>query len=98
MYITGDGTLSQSLDSMCAKERLDGDNQYFCETCNAKSDADRGTAFGKLPPILTFYLARFNYDNEKDAREKLSDRFEFPDTIDMAAYLNGAFSTWRGIL
>lgn len=45
-----------------APDELVGDNQYFCDFCAAKSDADRRMRLRNLPPYLCLALQRFTYD------------------------------------
>lgn len=45
-----------------APDELVGDNQYFCDYCAAKSDADRRMRLRSLPPYLCLALQRFTYD------------------------------------
>lgn len=47
-----------------APDELVGDNQYFCDYCAAKSDADRRMRLRSLPPYLCLALQRFTYDHE----------------------------------
>jgi hypothetical protein len=68
-------------------ETLSGSNQYFCETCNAKADAQLGVKIETLPPILVLSLGRFEYDLQAGDRIKNSKRFSFPTTLDMSPYL-----------
>lgn len=46
-------------------EPLIGDNQYFCERCNAKVDALRCVSYRKLPDVLILCLLRFQFDKVK---------------------------------
>lgn len=68
-------------------ETLQASNQYFCETCNAKSDAQLGLKIAALPPILVLSLARFEYDVQAEDRVKNSSSFTFPLTLDLAPYV-----------
>lgn len=52
-------------------ETLEGDNQYFCERCNAKQDAERHVEVDAAPEFLTLQLMRFSYDREKCAKTKV---------------------------
>ena len=47
-----------------APDELVGDNQYFCDFCAAKCDADRRMRLRSLPPYLCLALQRFTYDQE----------------------------------
>ena len=49
----------RSLSNFTEMEVLNGDNQYFCETCGKKCDAHKGIKFKELPPVLTLSLNRF---------------------------------------
>ncbi|KAL3313069.1 Ubiquitin carboxyl-terminal hydrolase 47 [Cichlidogyrus casuarinus] len=81
--------LDQSLDHFLKTERLSGDNQYSCEKCNLKRDADRGSCFRKLPYLLTFQLLRFTYDIDTGNRVKLNERYTFPlTTCNFDRYVN----------
>jgi ubiquitin carboxyl-terminal hydrolase 48 len=60
--IKGYTSLRDSLDSLLAPEVLDGDNQYFCDTCNCKQDATRQLIVKDLPPFLCLSLQRFVFD------------------------------------
>jgi ubiquitin C-terminal hydrolase len=50
-----------------APDELVGDNQYFCDFCAAKSDADRRMRLRSLPPYLCLALQRFTYDHQVPA-------------------------------
>ena len=47
-------------------EVLCGDNQYFCERCARKVDAERQVALRALPPYLCLSLQRFYFKPEVD--------------------------------
>lgn len=51
-----------------APDELVGDNQYFCDLCAAKSDADRRMRLRSLPPYLCLALQRFTYDHQVSAQ------------------------------
>lgn len=40
-------------------EELTGDNQWFCEACGVKVDAQKGMALQSLPEVLTIQLKRY---------------------------------------
>ncbi|KAJ3054071.1 Ubiquitin carboxyl-terminal hydrolase 48 [Rhizophlyctis rosea] len=82
-------TLHSSLKRYLAEELLDGDNQYFCERCNAKRDATRRIELTQLPPVLTFHVMRFVFDFKTGAKKKNPHALEFPAEVDMAAYVKG---------
>jgi ubiquitin C-terminal hydrolase len=46
------------LDDYLSIEHLQGENQYFCESCKARVDATRCIKLRTLPPVLNFQLKR----------------------------------------
>ena len=48
--------LLSQLREMYQPERMDGNNQYQCDTCGCKVDADQVTRLCRLPPILAFQV------------------------------------------
>mmetsp|Transcript_19455 Transcript_19455/g.19462 ORF Transcript_19455/g.19462 Transcript_19455/m.19462 type:complete len:376 (-) Transcript_19455:2017-3144(-) len=74
----------ESLQYLQAKSRLDGKNQYFCETCSKKVDAEICTKIKQLPPILTFSLCRFEYDMKTIERIKLTKNYEYQLELDLS--------------
>ena len=75
-----------SLEDFVKKEKLEGDNKYFCDQCKSKRDAYRWASFRETPRILQFSLLRFEYDYENDRRKKNCKKFHYPLTIDMSLY------------
>jgi ubiquitin C-terminal hydrolase len=73
---------------MLGVEMLKGDNQYFCETCEAKVDATRGMMLGHVPPILTLALNRFSFDWATGQRKKITSNFQFPLELCMNPYVD----------
>jgi ubiquitin C-terminal hydrolase len=82
-------SVEEGLANYFKPEDMTGDNQYQCEPCDAKRDADKGIRLDKVPYVLTISLLRFDYDWQQDARVKINDRVTFQETIDMAQYLSG---------
>ena len=79
--------MDESIGLYLQPEELSGDNQYFCNSCETKTDALRGVCFAHLPPILTLQLRRFDYDTETWERIKLDDYFEFPFDLNMKKHV-----------
>jgi len=65
---------AEAMHAFIQPEILDGNNQYFCETCNKKCDAHKGLKFSHFPYILTLHLKRFDFDYNSMTRIKLTDR------------------------
>ncbi|GAX26790.1 ubiquitin carboxyl-terminal hydrolase 48 [Fistulifera solaris] len=53
------------------EELLEGDNQYFCDTCQGKQNATRKVTFQKLPPILNIQLNRYVYNMQTFMKQKV---------------------------
>jgi ubiquitin carboxyl-terminal hydrolase 34 len=58
-------TLEESLASFLQDEILDGDNSYFCTSCDKKVPAVKKGFYKKLPRNLIFVLKRFEFDLDK---------------------------------
>lgn len=67
-------------------ERLEGDNQYHCQSCGKKRDATRSAAITSLPPILHFSLLRFVFDPKTYDRRKSRASITFPRRLDLGGH------------
>jgi len=76
-----DTDLQFCLDRYSTRERLDGDNQYFCGKCDCKRDATRETSLGALPPVLNVQLSRYVFDMTTFMKKKLTDKVLLPQTL-----------------
>lgn len=54
--------ISTSDPSHMQEEKLDGENRYFCESCQGKQSATRRIKLNSLPPTLNLQLMRFIFD------------------------------------
>jgi ubiquitin carboxyl-terminal hydrolase 7 len=73
--------LNESFARYVEQEILTGENQYDTGE-HGKQDAVMGIVFVDFPPVLHLHLRRFEYDHRYDRLCKISDRFEFQETID----------------
>lgn len=80
-------SVEEAMRAFIQPETLDGNNQYFCETCNKKCDAHKGLKFSHFPYILTLHLKRFDFDYNAMTRIKLIDRVEFPHVLNINGFL-----------
>lgn len=62
LQVKGVKTLKRSLQALVAADVLDGNNQYSCEVCHTKTDAERMFCIRSLPPCLRVNLQRFVFD------------------------------------
>lgn len=58
LNVKGLKTLEESLDDYLSVEELQGENQYFCESCRTRVDATRSIKLRSLPDVLNFQLKR----------------------------------------
>jgi ubiquitin carboxyl-terminal hydrolase 7 len=79
--------ITESFERYCDKEILDGDNCIQTDEFG-KQAAYKYHIFTSLPPVLFLNLKRYRYDMSKMAFEKINDRFEYQDTIDMLPFLS----------
>ena len=64
-------SLDVSLRTLIAPDALEGNNQYFCDNCSMKTDADRMFCIRKVPPCLRLNLSRFNFDFSSGTKQKV---------------------------
>ncbi|KAL3916643.1 MAG: hypothetical protein SGILL_005083 [Bacillariaceae sp.] len=76
-----DSDVQFCLDRYMKPELLDGDNQYFCEKCNSKQDAERVTKLTQLPPVLNVQLSRYVFDRVQFVKRKLGDSVLLPTVL-----------------
>lgn len=58
LNVKGLKSLDESLDDYLSIEKLQGDNQYFCQACAMRADATRRIKLRSLPAVLNFQLKR----------------------------------------
>ena len=90
-------SLPSAIASFLATESMAGEDQYFCEHCGTKRDAERGSRIRKLPLVLNFTLKRFQFSSEEShagdlRRRKLNDRMSFPLVLDMNEFVSSGNS------
>ena len=78
-----------ALENYIKPELLNGPNQYFCERCNSKQDADKGIKLTRGPEILSIVLNRFTLDYATFSRVKVTDRVTYPLLLNLNNYLGG---------
>ena len=64
------------------------DNQYHCDTCEAKRDGERSAKLGKLPDILVFSISRFVYDVKRGTKQKKQQMISYPADLDMKPWVH----------
>ncbi len=76
----------ESLDLFVEGDMLEGDNRYFCGTCQTKVDALKRCCIKTLPNTLIVHAKRFEFDLEQMKRTKLNECLEFPMRLNMEPY------------
>uniref|UniRef100_A0A7S4BAA5 USP domain-containing protein n=1 Tax=Chrysotila carterae TaxID=13221 RepID=A0A7S4BAA5_CHRCT len=80
--------LRRTLRNLLLPEALRGDEQYWCDHCARKVDAERRVSLCSLPPILAFQLKRFRYDLRTGQRSKINSSLPFPTELDMSEFVS----------
>ncbi|KAM9800640.1 ubiquitin carboxyl-terminal hydrolase 48-like isoform X1 [Syngnathus typhle] len=86
LNIQGHKNLTECVTEFLKDEKLDGDNRYFCETCQSKQSATRRIRLHSLPPTLNLQLMRFVFDRQTGHKKKLNTYISFPEQLDMAPF------------
>ena len=91
-------TLEKSFECFFEKEELIKDNQYKCEKCNKKVDAEKFFEIKQLPKILLIALNRFEYDYNKGIKKKINTPITIPDKINKIGNLDNLNYDLYGII
>lgn len=84
----GPGTsLEACLAHYFGLEYLNGKNQYECDACATRTDAEIGMRMKHLPRVLCLSLARMEYNFTTGQRVKNTGKVSFPPSIDLSPYL-----------
>ena len=87
LKVKGIPDLISSFKDYVSVEKLDGENKYAAEG-HGLQDAKKGIIFQSFPPVLNLQLRRFEYDMMRDESYKVTDRFEFPQKINLDEFLD----------
>ncbi|XP_013763370.1 uncharacterized protein LOC102201228 [Pundamilia nyererei] len=60
---------------------IDGDNQLYCEICDAKAGAKIKLEMTRYPEVLTLLLKRFRFDHRYQEHVKIKRAVTAPDTL-----------------
>ncbi|KAB1204508.1 Ubiquitin carboxyl-terminal hydrolase 26 [Morella rubra] len=88
LNVKGLKNLNESLDDYLSVEELQGDNQYFCESCKTRVDATRSIKLRSLPAVLNFQLKRCVFLPKTTMKKKITSAFCFPGELDMQLRLS----------
>ncbi|XP_042334853.1 ubiquitin carboxyl-terminal hydrolase 48 isoform X3 [Sceloporus undulatus] len=87
LNIQGHKQLSDCITEFLKEEKLEGDNRYFCETCQSKQNATRRIRLLSLPCTLNLQLMRFVFDRQTGHKKKLNAYIEFSELLDMEPFM-----------
>ncbi|XP_047975404.1 ubiquitin carboxyl-terminal hydrolase 26 [Salvia hispanica] len=93
LNVKGLKSLDESLDDYLSIEKLQGDNQYFCQACAMRADATRRIKLRSLPAVLNFQLKRCVFLPNTTTKKKITSAFCFPQELNMAPRLSGCQQT-----
>ena len=82
--IAGRPSVQACVTAHVGVEYLEGDNQYLCEKCGRKVDAERRVVVTQAPPVLSVQLLRYVYDRVTWEKKKLRDAIETNASIDVS--------------
>ncbi|KAL7750063.1 hypothetical protein RI367_004578 [Sorochytrium milnesiophthora] len=82
----GVDSLDSALKKFTASETLGRGNEWKCEKCKKKVQAQKSLAYYKPPTVLTFQLKRFSF-SPRGGRAKISKPISFPETLLLRPYL-----------
>lgn len=74
-------SVQELLDFYCSTERLDADNQYYCDRCQALCDGERCIDIVAAPKNLILTLKHFKYDQTYNQRAKLHHKVSHEEQI-----------------
>lgn len=83
LNVKGLKSLDDSLDDYLSVEELQGENQYYCESCETRVDATRSIKLRSLPVVLNFQLKRCVFLPKTTTKKKITSAFCFPGELDM---------------
>ncbi|XP_041836368.1 ubiquitin carboxyl-terminal hydrolase 48 [Melanotaenia boesemani] len=89
LNIQGHKNLTECVTEFLKEEKLDGENRYFCESCQSKQNATRRIRLHSIPPTLNLQLMRFVFDRQTGHKKKLNTFISFPEQLDMGPFLEG---------
>lgn len=93
LEVRGKHDLEASLAEWARGDLLAGDNQYKCETCNAKRDTVKRSSIAVGPRVLVIQCKRFAFDFETFRRVKINDKYNFPLNLSLTPYTAQALDT-----
>uniref|UniRef100_A0A0A9D9T6 ubiquitinyl hydrolase 1 n=1 Tax=Arundo donax TaxID=35708 RepID=A0A0A9D9T6_ARUDO len=89
----GLSNLEESLNDYFSDEALDGENQYFCESCQKGVVATRCIKLRSLPPVVNVQLKCYVFLPKTTTKKKISSAFSFRGQLDLGKRLSNPSSS-----
>lgn len=83
LQVQNRANVQESLQSLIEGEVI---SDYECETCARRVDVRKRACLDNLSNTLVMHLKRFEFNYDTFQREKVNDRYEFPDELDTYPY------------
>jgi len=80
--------LQDCIRKFCAKEDLIGAEQYHCDKCKTKTNAEKSTSFWRLPQVLCIHIKRFRYDLLYGQKNVKPVSFSTSEILDLQPFLH----------
>ena len=87
-------TVTKLLKELLKPEQLTGADQFHCDKCGTKRDAERGVRLRTMPPIVSIHLKRFAIHTATDRRGrselslvKVNTPVHFPRVLDLRSFV-----------
>ena len=74
-------TLKDLFDEYFRAEKLQGEGQFYCKSCDSLQDAEKTVDLTKFPNVLILSIARFSYNMETQSKSKIQHLMRFPKIL-----------------
>lgn len=84
LALSGDSapsSVADLLSAFLAPEQMSGDDQYWCDACGAKRNAEKRQTITRAPANLVLVLKRFAYDSKTGRVSKVCTRVPLDPTL-----------------
>ncbi|XP_014671778.1 PREDICTED: ubiquitin carboxyl-terminal hydrolase 38-like [Priapulus caudatus] len=88
--IAVDRSLCALIKHFFQPEKMEGENKYFCNSCNSLQEAEKRIGVVRPPDNLVLSLLRFSYDVETHAKTKILTDVEYQRTLHLPIDARGA--------
>lgn len=82
--------VTDALEKYLEEEMLSGNEQWFCEKCDARVSATKKIDLWKLPPVLVLHLKRFEFNQSTCTFKKVDPALGGAAELDLSRYCSSA--------